>query len=402
MAIEIRTPSEDELRDAMRAGEAAFGSEHREDDLERHRKMLPLDRFLTAYDDGRPVGTTASFAFELTIPGGVLPAAGVTWVAVLPSHRRRGILREFMRSQLEDVRARGEPLAILWASESAIYGRFGYGISAPNIALDAQTDRFAFRDDPGPIGSATMVDVDGALELFPPVYDRVRRQIPGMFAHTTEWWTEYVLPDPEHWRRDAGPKFYAALELDGAVEGFAIYRLKSEWERGLPQGKVDVLHAIATSPVATRELWRFLFGIDLIAKVHQWSFDPGSPLFLMVEDPRRLHLQIYEGVWLRFIDLEAALRARAYATDDAVVIDVRDELCPWNEGRWRVGAEVERTDDEAELELDVRDLASAYLGAFDFQRLASAERVRELRPGALERGSALFRTSRPPYCPEVF
>jgi predicted acetyltransferase len=223
-----------------------------------------------------------------------------------------------------------------------------------------------------------------------------------MFAHSDEWWTEYVLADPEHWRRESGPKFYAALELDGAVEGFAIYRVKSEWERGLPHGKVDVLHAIATSSAATRELWRFLFGIDLIAKVHQWSFDPGSPLFLMVEDPRRLQLQIYDGVWLRFIDLEAALRARSYATDDAVVIEVRDELCPWNEGRWRVGAEIGRTDDEVELEVDVRDLASTYLGAFDFHRLAAAERVRELRPGAVDRASALFRTTRPPYCPEEF
>jgi predicted acetyltransferase len=402
MAIEIRNPSEDELRDAMRAGEAAFGSEHREEDYERHRKMLPLDRFLTAYDGVRPVGTTAAFAFELTIPGGVAPAAGVTWVAVQPSHRRRGIMREFMRTQLADVHRRGEPLAILWASESAIYGRFGYGIAAPNITLDAQTDRFRFRDDPGSAGAARLVSLDEALELFPPVYDRVRRAIPGMIARSLDWWKEYRLPDPEHWRRDAGPKFYAALELDGAVEGFVIYRLKSEWEHGMPQGKVNVVDAIATSPAATRELWRFLFGIDLIAKVHQWTFDPGSPLFLMVEDPRRLHLGIADGLWLRFVELGAALRARSYAAEDSVVIEVRDELCPWNEGRWRVGPEAERVDDEADLELDVRDLASAYLGAFDFHRLAAAERVREVRPGSLERASALFRTSRPPYCPEEF
>jgi len=169
----------DELRDAMRAGEAAFGSEPREDDYERHGGMLPLDRFLVAYDDGRPVGTTASFGFELTIPGGFVPAAGVTWVTVLPSHRRRGIMRDFMRRQLEEVHERGEPVALLYASESAIYGRFGYGISAPNVTLDAQTDRFAFRDDPGPVGSMRLMSFDEALELFPPVYDRVRREVPG-------------------------------------------------------------------------------------------------------------------------------------------------------------------------------------------------------------------------------
>jgi predicted acetyltransferase len=402
MSIDIRSPSEDELRDAMRAGEAAFGAENKEEDYERHRKMLPLDRFLTAYDDGRPVGTAGSFEFELTIPGGVAPAAGVTWVGVLPSHRRRGILRDFMRRQLEDFRERGEPLAILWASESAIYGRFGYGIAAPSVQLEAQTDRFRFRDDPGAAGAARLVREDEALELFPPVYERVRLTIPGMFARTTDWWAQYKLPDPEHWRRGAGPKFYVALELDGTVEGYALYRIKSDWDHGMPQGQVQIVDAIATSPGATRELWRFLFGIDLVDKVQQWSFDPGSPLFLMVEDPRRLHLRVADGLWLRFVDVEAALRARSYAGDDSVVIEVRDELCPWNAGRWRVGAEVEQTADEADLALDVVDLACAYLGAFDFWHLAAAERVDELRPGSLDRASALFRTPRPPYSPEDF
>ena len=402
MSIDIRTPSQEELRDALRAGEAAFGSEPREDDYERHGGMLPLDRFLVAYDDGRPVGTTASFGFELTIPGGFVPAAGVTWVTVLPSHRRRGIMRDFMRRQLEEVHARGEPVALLYASESAIYGRFGYGISAPNVTLDAQTDRFAFRDDPGPVGSMRLMSFDEALELFPPVYDRVRREVPGMLARDEAWWRQYKLADPEHWRRGAGPKFYAGLELDGAVEAYALYRIKSDWEQGLPRSQVQIVEAIATSTVATRELWRFLFGIDLMAKVLQWIFDPGSPLFLMVEDARRLHLRLSDGLWLRLVDVEAALRARSYASEDSVVLEVRDEFCPWNAGRWRVGPEVERTDADPELELDARDLASVYLGAFDFGRLAAAERVRELRDGALDRATALFRTNRPPFCPEEF
>ena len=187
--------------------------------------MLPLDRFLTAYDDGRPVGTTGSFELELTVPGGFVPAAGVTWVAVLPSHRRRGILSEFMHRQLEELRERGEPLAILWASEAAIYGRYGYGIAAPNVSLRAQTDRFAFRDDTGPAGTAELVGLEEALALFPPVYDRVRRETPGMFVRSTDWWREYKLADPEHWRRGSGPKFYAAISIDGAAEGFPIYRI---------------------------------------------------------------------------------------------------------------------------------------------------------------------------------
>src|SRR5580765_8123451 len=151
--IEVRNPSEEELRAAMRVTESAFGKEQEEEDFERHRKMLPRDRFFTAYDGERPVGTAASFPFRLAVPGGELAAGGVTWVGVLPSHRRRGILRQLMQGQLDDLRERGEPLAILWASEAAIYGRFGYGIAAPSTEMNGETARFSYRDDPGPTGA---------------------------------------------------------------------------------------------------------------------------------------------------------------------------------------------------------------------------------------------------------
>jgi predicted acetyltransferase len=402
MGIEIRNPTEEELRAAMEAGSSAFGDELKDEDYGRYSKTLPLDRFLTAYDDGRPVGTTAAFGFELTVPGGFLPAAGVTWVGVQPSHRRRGILREFMDVQLADIRARGEPLAILWAAEAPIYGRFGYGIATVNVTIEAHTDRVAFREDPGRTGQVRLVGFDEALESFPPVYDRVRRETPGMFARSNDWWTQYKLADPEHWRQGAGPKFFASLELDGSVEGYALYRIKQNWQDGIPNGEVRLLDAVATSPEATRELWRFLLGIDLVTKVGKEYFDPASPLFLMLEDPRRLRLRQSDGLWLRLVDVEEALRGRTYMEGDSVVIQVRDELMPWNDGRWRVGAEIERTDDAADLALDVRDLAAVYLGGFDFHRLADAARVEELQPGALERASALFRTNRPPHCPEEF
>jgi predicted acetyltransferase len=402
MSIEIRSPAEDEFKDAALAVYTAFGDVMHEEDLDRERKVMPRERFLAAYDDGKPVGAAASYPFELTIPGGTVAAAGVTWVGVSPSHRRRGILRQLMRRQLPEDGSGVEPVAILSASESAIYGRFGYGIAAPNIRLDAQTDRFRFRGDPEPVGTVRLVDRDEALDLFPPIFDHVRRETPGMFTRTPEWWTEMKFADPEHWRRGAGPKYLAVLEIDGVAEGYAIYRVKSDWDHGIPRGQVRIIDAMARSPVATREVWRFLFGIDLVSKVDHSMFDPGSPLFLMVEDARRLHLGISDGLWLRLVDLERALASRSYATDDTIVLDVRDDFCPSNAGRWKIGTEVARTNDDADLALDAADLASAYLGAFDFNRLAAAERVQELRPGSLGRASALFRTSRPPYCPEEF
>jgi predicted acetyltransferase len=335
------------------------------------------------------------------VPGGEVAAAGVTWVGVLPSHRRRGILRELMRAQLDDVRERGEPLAILWASEAAIYGRFGYGVSAPLTEMNADRSRFAFRDDPGPVGAVRIVDHDEAKHLLPRVYEQVRRDIPGFVERSADWWEQYRLADPEHWRRGAGPKFFAVIEIDDEPVAYAIYRIKVDWEEGFSKGQVRLVETLAASPVAARELWRFVFGIDLIVRV-RGKYDPASPLFLLVTDPRSLQLKVSDGLWLRFVDLEAALAGRTYGVEDSVVIEVRDSFCPWNEGRWRVGHEVGRTDDEAELELDSADLASAYLGAFDFRHLAEAQRVRELEPGALERATNLFRTPRPPFCSEDF
>ena len=401
MSIEIRNPVEDELRNAMKAVEAAFGEEQKEEDLDRHQKAMARDRFLVAYDGAVPVGTTASLPFDLTVPGGELGAGGVTWVGVLPSHRRRGILTQMMKIQLQDLYERGEPLAILWASEAAIYGRFGYGIAAPMVQLDADRSRFSLRDDPGPRGAVRLIDSHEAGKVLPPIYDAVRRQVPGFTSRSAVLWDLYRLADPEHWRRGGGPKFYAVLEFDGQAVGYTLYRIKLEWEEGFAKSQVRVLETCATSAAAERELWRFLFGIDLVVRI-QGRHDPGSPLFLMVVDPRSLMLRVTEGLWLRIIDLDAALSGRTYAADDTVVVKVRDELCPWNAGRWRMGSAVGRTEDDAELELDIADLASAYLGAFDFERLAAAQRIRELKPGALRRATNLFRTSRPPFCPEDF
>jgi predicted acetyltransferase len=401
VGIEIRNPAEDDLRNAMKAVEAAFGEEQKEADLDRHQKVMRRDRFLVAYDGAIPVGTTASLPFDLTVPGGQLAAAGVTWVGVLPSHRRRGILTQMMKRQLRDLHELGEPLAILWASEAAIYGRFGYGISAPTVQLDADRSRFSLRDDPGPQGAVRLIDREEAAKVLPPIYDTVRRQVPGFTSRDELLWDLYRLADPEHWRRGGGPKFFAVLEFDGEPVGYTLYRIKSDWEEGFSKSHVRVLETCATSPAAERELWRFLFGIDLVVKI-QGRHDPGSPLFLMVVDPRSLMLRVSEGLWLRVVDLESALTGRTYAADDTLVVEVRDELCPWNAGRWRMGTDIGRTDEGAELELDIADFASAYLGAFDFERLAAAQRVRELKPGALERATNLFRTSRPPYCPEDF
>jgi predicted acetyltransferase len=402
VTIEIRNPAEDEWRAAMLMTSSVFGDEPNDDALERNRKTLVRERFWVAYDDDVPVGTAADFPFALTVPGGgEVPTGGVTWVAVLPSHRRQGVLTQLMRRELDDIHERGEPLAILWASEAAIYGRFGYGLAAPHFEMDGDRSRFALRDDPGPQGKVRMLPLEDAVDPVMHVYERVRPTVPGFLARSRDWWTSYRLADQEQWRQGASPKYVAVLELDGEPAAYAIYRIKSAWEAGFPKSTVRVVEALAASTAAERELWRFLFGIDLAVRVDS-RLDPASPLFLMAVDARSLNLRAWEGLWLRIVDVEGALKARSFATDDELILEVRDEFCPWNAGRWAVGREIGRTDADADLELDVADLASTYLGAFSFSRLAAAERVRVLEDGALERADALFRTPRPPYCPEDF
>jgi predicted acetyltransferase len=402
MTIEIRPPAENELRSTMEAAEAAFGAEMEEQQWEREQKILPASRALGAFDGGRPVGLAAAYAFDLSIPGGELPCAGVTWVGVLPTHRRRGILRDFMRRQLEDVRAWGEPIAALWASEASIYGRFGYGSSAPGIAAKSDLRRFALRDHrPGNV-TVRLVDVDEAFRLFPPIYDAFRLSRAGMLSRSETWWKELRLADPKEWRRGSSQKFYALAEVDGEPQGYATYRVKSEWEDGFAKGEVKLVETFATTTTAELELWRFLHGIDLTVKVDAFSLDPASSLVLNVRDPRALGLRLGDALWLRLVDVDAVLKARAYKPGESVVLEVTDELCPWNAGHYRVGDDAGRTEDTADLALDVADLASAYLGAFDFHRLVRAGRAQERRQGAAEAATLLFRTDLPPYCPEVF
>jgi predicted acetyltransferase len=402
VTIEIRTPREEQWRAAMLAASTVFAEDASDESLERFRKTLVRERFYAAYDGDLPVGTAADFPFTLTVPGGELAAGGVTWVTVLPTHRRQGVLTQMMRKELDDLHERGEPLAVLWASEAAIYGRFGYGMAAPHFEMAADTSRFAFRNDPGRTGSVRMTPLADAIDPCMHVYERVRPAVPGFTARAWQWWEEYRLADPEEWRRGASPKYAAIVELDGEPAAYAIYRIKSDWESGFSKSVVRVVEALAASPAAEREVWRFVFGIDLIVRVDS-RLDPASPLVLMVVDARSLQLRLSEGLWLRLVDLQGALSGRSYATDDDLVLDVSDDFCPWNAGRWRVGGSgVERTGDDAELELDVADLASAYLGAFSFTRLLAAQRVRELKDDAIARADALFRTPRPPYCPEDF
>jgi predicted acetyltransferase len=405
--IAIRSVEESELKRFLETVESSFGEELNEDDIERWKPHLDLERQFWAWDGDAPVGTAGTYDKRMSIPGGELAAAGVTMVGVLPSHRRRGILTQLMRRQLDDAHERGEPLAVLWASEAPIYGRYGYGVATRSTRIEADHDRMAFRAPDEPAGRTRLIDDAEAMELIPAIYERIQAATPGMFERTQGWWTSFRFADPERWRHGAGPMYRAIWEDDDGPEAYALYRIRGSWDEGVPGGKLEIREALGMTPQATREIWRFLFGVDLVKSVNAYALPPDHPLFLSVTEPRRLKMTMGDGLWVRLLDVEAALAARSYAADGAVVLELGDPFCEWNEGTWTLEvaagkAGVTRAGGEPELRLDVSDLGSAYLGAFSFSSLQRAGRVEELAGGAIERADALFHTAAQPWCPEIF
>ena len=405
MIIHVRTcDSVDEFRDAAGAIVHYFGREKPDEDYaERWLKNFELDRMHAALDGDSIVGGAGAFSFRLTVPGGIVPAAGVTIVGVLPTHRRRGILRSMMRAQLDEFRERGEPLAVLWASEETIYGRYGYGLGSLALELQIPRVQSEFRPDIQTVGHVRMVDATEAASLMPPVYDAVRRTTPGMYERSARWWEYRLLADLPQYRFGGGPKNFTVLELDGVVSAYALYRLFVSFGSLGPETKLQTIEVMGASPAATASMWRFLLDVDWTQTIAGRMLPVDHPLLLLLARPNLARPSISDGLWVRLVDVGAALSERSYIGDGAVVFDVRDGFCDWNAGRWRLeGGDASRTDAEADLALDVSDLGSVYLGGFTFRELSRAGRLEELREGAIARADALFRTDVAPWCPENF
>ena len=396
--MELRPATREEFDAFSIAVLSAFHREYSDADRERYGKIDEPERSLAWFDDGRIVATTMAFTRRITVPGGFeVPCAGVTAVAVVPTHRRRGLLTSMMRRQLSDIRDAGEPVAALWASEGAIYGRFGYGVGASHAHVVARRPaaRLAAapqRDEPlraGPAGEH--------VEAMRSIHNRVRAQRPGMLARPGPWWQER-LHDPEHDRQGAQP-----LRAAIADDGYAIYAVRPGFDDDGPAGEVRIRELVAATAQARASLWSFLLDQDLTRTI-TWSLAPvDEPLWLMATDPRSVRRTIGDGLWVRVVDVAAALSARSYAIDADVVLEVTDAFCPWNEGRYRLsGGACERTDAAPDLALDVSALGAAYLGGTTLHELAAAGRVQELRSGALARASAALRGDVAPWCPEVF
>jgi predicted acetyltransferase len=391
----------DELARALYAIGHFFHGPPTGEQVDRWLRIFELERMHAAFEDDEVVGGAGAFSFDLSVPGGSLPCAGITVVGVYPTHRRRGALRAMMRAQLDDVRGRGEPLAALWASEETIYGRFGYGFASwgGDIALPRAWSAFA--SPLGCRGRVRFVEPNEAARLFPPVWEALRRERPGVFARSEAWWEVRTLRRPPE--QDDNPKRFVALELDGRTQAYAIYRTFPAFEAGVSTARLEVFEAVGETPQATAEIWRFLLDIDWTETITASFLPLDHPLLLLLANPRRTGFRLSDSLWVRLVDVGAALSGRSYGDAGPLVLEVRDEFCPWNDGLWRLeGGACSRTDGEPDLALDVAALGSAYLGAVSFTQLRKALRVDELREGAIARADALFAWRPLPWCPEIF
>lgn len=396
MDVELRTLTPAEVEPAFAVLERAFGGAPQPDDVAVELSVVDASRFYAAYDGAEPVATAGSFDFTMTVPGGPLPVAGVTWVGVLPTYRRRGLLDAMMTRQLADLHASGTAVAALWATEAAIYGRYGYAPSAwlLNVTLPC---RAALRS---PVEPGGLRLVDPASAEVRDTYAAVAARTPGWPQRDDAWWA-FRLHDPEH-RRDGGSPLQCVV-TDG---GYALYATAMRWEDARPAGTVRVRELAATTPAAAARLWRYLLSLDLMRQVQVFAAAPDDPLLLdLLAEPRVATATLRDCLHVRLIDVPAALAARRYAADVDVVLELaEDRHCPWNAGRWRLtggrdGAQCTATAAEPDLVLTVQDLGAAYLGGTPLRSRSVTERT----PGQLSRVSTAFGSlDGAPWCPQVF
>lgn len=409
MTIEVRRIRDDELREFIETSSAGFLERPDVDKVtDEVRPLWDLDRTWAAFDDGRMCGTYRSWATELTVPGGQrLPAAAVSAVTVLPTHRRRGILRAMVEAEHGAIRQRAEAFGLLYAAEYPIYGRFGYGPGVREATLTLDTRRTGFHAAASGRVELVKVDAEAAAAL-KAVFEQWRLRQPGEIRRRDYRW-EYELALRESvW----GPswKGFVVLHRDpaGSVDGYARYHADDKWEQRQPglTVTVDELHAL--SDEAYTSLWRYLAEMDWAATVKAERRSPAERLPWHLTNARALDMsEVGDGMWVRPFDVALALEARTYAREASILLEVVDREAPG--GRTRVkldagpsGATCRATKRSADLTLDIAALGAAYLGGQSLRDATAASGVEEHRAGALADADALFRTLDEPWCSTFF
>jgi len=404
---DVRAITDDEVELFRHRLSRGFGSDVSEADADptRFKEVFDIDRTFAAFDDGDIVGTGGAFSFGLTVRGGrTVAMGGTTIITVQPTHRRRGVLRAMMEYHLDEVASRGEPLAGLWAAEGAIYGRFGFGIASMRFNMTMDAAAIEFRDETS-LERVRLLDAEAAEPIMRTLYERVRLTRPGMLTRSDADWRHGVMWDPEHRRNGRSARRYAVVFEGGEPTGYTTYRQKEKWDE-FPEGEVAVIEVMPTTDASHTALWHFLTNIDLYPKVEWWNAPVDEPLPAKVTDPRQVRRRLEDALWLRVLDVPAALHGRTYERDGGLTIGVVDPFRPQVAGAYRLDvsggeAACERTDRSPDVEFDVDVLGAIYLGGGELPALAAAGRVRGSQD-ARDELHRIFAADPAPWCEEVF
>ncbi|CAN5371168.1 enhanced intracellular survival protein Eis [soil metagenome] len=382
MAIEIRTPTDDDLPAMVRLDGLVFGTMWKPDDFEKVRPTIELDRFRIAVDHDQIVGVAGSFGFEMTLPGGgSVPTGGVTWVAVVVTHRRQGVLRRMLDAVHDDIDARDEPLAALTASEGAIYERFGYGIAAFDRHVEIDRRRAQLRDGVHPTpGSVRLGEGDELVGILADRWERGRVGRPGEISRSEAWHRKNIAQRGE-------ATVYAVHD-----HGYASWKVTDNWNQGLPQHELRLHELIAATPAAHLDLWATVLSVDLVGPIRTGNLPFDDPLQYLLVDHRLVRtLGLNDGVWLDVRDVPRCFDARTYGTEDDVVIEA-DGV------RWRIGAGgCRKVRTRPDLIGPGASLSALLLGGVRPSTLAAGRRLEVRNSEALRRADALFVTSPVPY-----
>ncbi|MBB2924942.1 GNAT family N-acetyltransferase [Cellulomonas cellasea] len=365
--------------------------------------------------DGTLAAVHGSFRLVLPVPGGAVPCAGLTWVGTRPDQRRRGLLSTMIDTHFARSLARGEPVSALYAAEPGIYGRFGYGSAATDVRLTVPRGA-ALRPVPGSDALGVRfekVDADVHGPLVERVHAAAGSGRPGWITRDTDALRRKHLADPPAWRDGAEPLRVVTVLAGDEPRGYALLRRKEAWTDGRPATVVRMHDLAALDAAAAHRLWSVVLDLDLTSVVETPMLAPDDVLLQLLVDPRGPRPRVADNLWLRVLDVRAALAARRWSAPVDVVLDVRDARLPANAGRWRLttgepgphgtwDARVEPTHEPADVALDVRELGAVYLGGRSLGALGRAGLVTELAPGTLHRASAAFGWPLAPVCSWAF
>lgn len=401
MTVSIRAIGADEVERFRVELSRTFGSDVEPGDSATalFGELIELDRSIGAFDGDALVATATAFSLALAVPGAVMPMGGLSMVTVRPTHRRQGILRALIQAHLEDVAARGEPVSGLWASESSIYERFGYGIAAESDIL--QLDATALDVTvPGAPDDIELIDATTVIDELGELHDELFARRAGGLRRSRPWWQLRFIEDPPERRRGASKRRWVVARRDGRTTGWVCYRQRQKFEGGIAAGTVEIAELVGVDAIAEASLWRFVVNIDLFPDVRYWNAPTDALIKWLTPQRRRLSMRRTDTLWLRPCDVAAMLAGRTYGADGRLVIALRDGgafALSVDGGRAQCAA----SDEHPTLTCERSALGSILLGGVAPSLLARSGRI-EGSERALAEADRMFASPVPPWCPEMF